>query len=207
MKPSLKTHRYLPLAALSSLMLACAAKDPAKQLLGVWVSVDSTTRFEFFDDKRVAFGSSMINAIGSWTILGDGRVKIELAGPRDNSSVLTGLVDSTSLRIADRGDTLRFSRVSAQTDLSMAKERDAQQYIALMKADLRRLMMLQEAHFANFSRYADTIPAEFKASSGVTIQLGSVTQLNWTATARHAKTTHACTITMDGPTTGVPICT
>ena len=65
-------------------------------------------------------------------------------------------------------------------------------YIASMKSDLRNLITAQEAYFSdNSSTYAGSIAAmgtTYRASSGVTVTLGTVTTTGWDATSSHAST-------------------
>jgi len=85
-------------------------------------------------------------------------------------------------------------------------------YIASMKSDLRNLVTAQEAYFSdNNSVYAATTTAmgtSYRASTGVTVALGSVTATGWAATATHGSTTKTCTITLGSGATneGEPIC-
>jgi len=85
-------------------------------------------------------------------------------------------------------------------------------YIASMKSDLRNLVTAQEAYLSdNNSVYAATTTAmgtSYRASTGVTVALGSVTATGWAATATHGSTTKTCTITLGSGATneGEPIC-
>ena len=85
-------------------------------------------------------------------------------------------------------------------------------YVASMKTDLRNLITAQEAYFSdNNSTYAASIAAmgtNYKASSGVTVTLGSVTNTGWVATATHTSTAKTCKITLGGGATneGEPVC-
>ncbi len=85
-------------------------------------------------------------------------------------------------------------------------------YVASMKSDLRNLVTAQEAYFSdNNSTYASSISAmgtNYKASSGVTVTMGTVTNTGWAATAAHASTAKTCAISVGGTATneGEPIC-
>jgi prepilin-type N-terminal cleavage/methylation domain-containing protein len=85
-------------------------------------------------------------------------------------------------------------------------------YVASMKSDLRNLVTAQEAYFSdNNSSYAASIAAmgtNYKASSGVTVTMGTVTATGWGATAGHQSTAKTCGITVGGTATneGEPIC-
>ena len=85
-------------------------------------------------------------------------------------------------------------------------------YIASMKSDLRNLITAQEAYFSdNNSTYASsttTLGTAYRASSGVTVTLGSVTNTGWQATAAHASTAKTCKISLGGGATneGEPVC-
>ncbi|MBX9927868.1 MAG: type II secretion system GspH family protein [Gemmatimonadaceae bacterium] len=87
-------------------------------------------------------------------------------------------------------------------------------YVASMKSDLRNLVTAQEAYFSdNNSTYASTtgsggLNTNYKASSGVTVTLGTPTSTGWGATAAHGSTTKTCAISVGGTSTqeGEPIC-
>jgi prepilin-type N-terminal cleavage/methylation domain-containing protein len=86
-------------------------------------------------------------------------------------------------------------------------------YIASMKSDLRNLITAQEAYFSdNNSTYAastNNLGSNYKASSGITVTLGSVTNTGWAATAVSNSTARTCSIVLGSGSTveGDPICT
>ncbi len=85
-------------------------------------------------------------------------------------------------------------------------------YVASMKSDLRNLVTAQEAYFSdNNSSYASStgsMGTNYKASSGVTVTMGTVTTTGWGATSRHSSTAKTCGITVGGTATneGEPVC-
>ena len=85
-------------------------------------------------------------------------------------------------------------------------------YVASMKSDLRNLITAQEAYFAdNNSTYAAStanLGTNYKASSGITVTLSSVTNTGWQASATSMSTAKTCAITLGGGSTdeGDPIC-
>ena len=85
-------------------------------------------------------------------------------------------------------------------------------YIASMKSDLRNLITAQEAYFSdNNSTYASStasLGTTYKASSGVTVTMGTVTNTGWGATSSHTSTAKTCSIAVGGTSTneGVPTC-
>jgi type IV pilus assembly protein PilA len=85
-------------------------------------------------------------------------------------------------------------------------------YIASMKSDLRNLITAQEAYFSdNNSTYASSTTAlstSYKASSGVTVAIGTVTNTGWDATSSHNSTAKTCKISVGGSATneGEPVC-
>jgi len=68
-------------------------------------------------------------------------------------------------------------------------------YAAVMKDDLGRLADAQRTHFAENGRYAtrDELGRSFVPSQGVLVRVRANQSANWTATARHVRTTVACT--------------
>jgi type IV pilus assembly protein PilA len=85
-------------------------------------------------------------------------------------------------------------------------------YVASMKSDLRNLITAQEAYFSdNNSNYAQSttnLGTNYKASSGITVTLGSVTNTGWRATATSVSTAKTCAIQLGGGSTdeGDPVC-
>ena len=85
-------------------------------------------------------------------------------------------------------------------------------YVASMKSDLRNLITAQEAYFSdNNSTYAQStanLGTNYKASSGITVTLNSVTNTGWKAAATSMSTAKTCAITLGGGSTneGDPIC-
>ena len=75
----------------------------------------------------------------------------------------------------------------------------ARGYAAAMKDDLDRLVAAQRAYFADNGRYAtqDELGRSFVPSQGVLIRMRATQSTNWTATARHVRTTVACTLDGD----------
>ncbi len=87
-------------------------------------------------------------------------------------------------------------------------------YVASMKSDLRNLITAEEAYFSdNNSSYATTtgtsgLGTNYRASSGVTVTIGTVTATGWAATAGHNSTAKTCAISVGGTSTneGEPVC-
>ena len=85
-------------------------------------------------------------------------------------------------------------------------------YVASMKSDLRNLITAQEAYFSdNNSNYAAAISnlgTNYKASTGITVTLNTVTNTGWKASATSNSTNKTCTIELGGGSTieGDPIC-
>ena len=81
-----------------------------------------------------------------------------------------------------------------------------------MKSDLRNLVTAQEAYFSdNNSNYASSITdmgTSYKASSGVTVTMGTVTNTGWSASSTHTSTAKTCQISVGGTATneGEPVC-
>ena len=85
-------------------------------------------------------------------------------------------------------------------------------YVASMKSDLRNLITAQEAYFSdNNSNYAAAISnlgTNYKASTGITVVLNTVTNTGWKASATSNSTAKTCTIQLGGGSTdeGDPVC-
>ena len=81
-------------------------------------------------------------------------------------------------------------------------------YIAAMKSDLRNLVTAEESYFSDYVTYTTALGTNYRASSGVTVTMGTVTNTGWGATAGHASTAKTCAITVGGTATneGEPVC-
>ena len=84
-------------------------------------------------------------------------------------------------------------------------------YVASMKSDVRNLITAQEAYFAENNLYAQSttnLGTNYKASSGITVTLSSVTVSGWSAIATSLNTAKTCQITLSSMSTadGTPIC-
>lgn len=67
-------------------------------------------------------------------------------------------------------------------------------YIAQMKSDLRNLATAEEAFFYDSANYTASLPAlnNFRASSGVTLNVLEATLMGWSAEALHGQTSRQC---------------
>jgi prepilin-type N-terminal cleavage/methylation domain-containing protein len=87
-------------------------------------------------------------------------------------------------------------------------------YVAAMKSDLRNVFTAQETYFADNVTYTTNLGTAFRASNGVTVNIGTATGAGWTATAAHNGTTKTCGIwygqgqspPFAGSGEGTPVC-
>lgn len=78
-------------------------------LVGKWQEVGKTEVIEFFSDGRMSVSGGVMNTAGSWTLLDDGRVKIELT-VLGMTAVMTGKVEGDILRLEMDGRTGQYRR-------------------------------------------------------------------------------------------------
>jgi len=78
-------------------------------LLGRWQGIGTTDRLEFFDDGRVSMADQRYSFTGTWVVLQDGRVKVEV-GMLGVTQTFTGKIDAGVLKLASDGDTSRFQK-------------------------------------------------------------------------------------------------
>ena len=72
-------------------------------------------------------------------------------------------------------------------------------YVAAMKSDLRNLVTAEESYFADNTTYTTALTsAQYNASQGVTVTIGTATGTGWAASAAHNGTTKTCTIALGG---------
>jgi hypothetical protein len=100
-------------SALSPLILLVAltsCSTPKKQVLGRWQH--KTETLEFFQDGKVAIASAgNPNMTGTWLVLDDGRLKVEI-GMLGMALTLTGNVDGETLvLVRPPHDTARYERI------------------------------------------------------------------------------------------------
>ena len=67
-------------------------------------------------------------------------------------------------------------------------------YVAQMKSDLKNLATAEEAYFYDSTAYTSSLAAlnNFRASTGVTLNVLEATPMGWSAEALHSQTTRAC---------------
>jgi prepilin-type N-terminal cleavage/methylation domain-containing protein len=82
-------------------------------------------------------------------------------------------------------------------------------YATTMLADLKNLSTAEASYFADHQTYTTSLtPAQYNASAGVTVTIGSASATGWSATASHVSTTRTCGISYGGgaATDGQPTC-
>lgn len=86
-------------------------------------------------------------------------------------------------------------------------------YVATMQSDLRNLVAAEEMYFSEHGRYTAAVAdlQNFRATTGVTIDISSAGLGGWHAIARHTASTEACAISIGnvapaGAAEGVPSC-
>ncbi len=217
-------HRRFCTPALSVLFLVilclcgCGKQRPA--VLGRWIEIDrpdliwfitikkidSPDILEFFDDGRVSFEKSTFGLTGTWVILEDGRLKVEV-GVLGSTTTMTGGLEGPKLLLIARGDTTRYERSSPQLEASWP-------YLHAMKVGLSSAVLAEHAYFDDHRTYTTALTAsQLILPSGVSIEITSADSTGWSATARHSSTTMRCTMTEGGMmktgggiTAGIPQC-
>jgi hypothetical protein len=104
-KPPLRIA--LLVAAVTLMATGCRSQN--QNVLGKWKEMGGTEVLEFFDDNRVAINDKGASTVGSWTLLNDGRVKIE-AGALGFTSVVTGEVAGETLVLRMGEKQSRYER-------------------------------------------------------------------------------------------------
>ena len=76
-------------------------------------------------------------------------------------------------------------------------------YVAAMKSDLRNMAAAEEAYFADFLTYTQTIAdLDFNDSQGVTVSITGASGLGWIAASTHTGTNMACELYYGGGQSG-----
>jgi hypothetical protein len=205
------------LVVLSVLSLISGCRNAKRDVLGTWREVGGTERLEFFDDERVAVADGRKSMAGTWTILADGRVKIELAA-LGSTHIATGTIQNGELVLEANGRISRYARpAEAEVNSDRADsggdtaprggptESRPERSVSMMQTALRNLVTAQESYYADFRRYASSAPGEgprgfehgmlvFNPPDGVTVTIRSADSTGWSATARYAGITRTCSI-------------
>ena len=79
---------------LAVIVSAACGSPPESRVLGKWTDSNTGAFIEFFNDGKLQFGDKESSVVGNWSVVSDGRVKIELSGGA-NSLVATLQDDST----------------------------------------------------------------------------------------------------------------
>jgi prepilin-type N-terminal cleavage/methylation domain-containing protein len=82
-------------------------------------------------------------------------------------------------------------------------------YIAAMKSDLKNLSTAEETYYSDYQTYTTAFtPAQFNASTGVTVTVSAASSSAWAATSTHQSTTKTCVLTygITSSTDGVVVC-
>ena len=67
-------------------------------------------------------------------------------------------------------------------------------YLASMKSDLRNLVTVEEAYFADSMRYTTNLGSAYRTSTGVLGPTITLTADGWTAMVGHAASTKTCAV-------------
>lgn len=100
--------KYLALITALALTLGC--EPPKSKVLGKWVSGNDTIEF-FSDGRLLSTEGSGSSATGSWVILDDGRMKIEVS-MLGLSTVILGSLADDQLLLDVRGGPRIFTRAA-----------------------------------------------------------------------------------------------
>jgi hypothetical protein len=89
-------------------------------------------------------------------------------------------------------------------------------HLAAMKSELRNLVVVQEAHFADHAEYGSLEQLSgtyYRPGAGVTVTMGQLTATGWSATATRVGTAYRCGVFVGdvpapwpGAAVGTPIC-
>lgn len=109
----MRTNSSTLTTALALVVLAVSVggcRSSSSAFRGQWLEVGGKEVIEFFEDGRLSITNQAMPIGGSWTVLGDGRVKIE-ASALGTTMVITGNIedDTLVLRAGDKATRYRSS--------------------------------------------------------------------------------------------------
>ena len=114
------TITLLIVSILVALNLSSCSMLSKYKLLGKWQDIQKTGVIEFFSDNRVSIAANGQTAAGDWSILGDGRVKLEIT-IFGTTYVSTGKVEGDILRLeTPDGEVSEYQRLKSRSQNSHA---------------------------------------------------------------------------------------
>lgn len=162
---------------------ACSAGGPrGEDLLGKWQEIGKTEVLEFFTDGRVAINDRRRSSGGGWTILEDGRIKIE--GSMLGSTVIfTGTMIRDTLVFVLDGDTSKYLRQSSDKPSETvsvpkpAPDQSTDPKFTSLRSDLLNIISSQKAYLKSRGTYAPDFPALVNAYPGLRLSYGATANL------------------------------
>jgi hypothetical protein len=76
---NMRTAVRIVLGFVLVVLIACASATESR-VLGKWTDSNTGAFIEFLKDGRLQFGDKESSVTGNWTVVSDGRVKIEISG-------------------------------------------------------------------------------------------------------------------------------
>jgi hypothetical protein len=189
-----------------ALAVAVSCNGSASSIVGRWQSAETGSRLEFFDDGRVSINAEDTGATGSWVILKDGRLKIEVSA-LGTTNTMTGVREGAALLLTDNRDTARFERSTPESEAALIAVLEQKAYAASMKADLKNLASAQEAYYADNGAYATRLSSnQYQSSRNTTVTISSASRTSWSAMATHSATKQICKIGGSRQEIEFPVC-
>jgi hypothetical protein len=187
-------HRYpLPVAllALGATLTACSGMA-ASDVLGTWISTDTTSRVEFSEGGRAVMDDPATGVPLEWTFEG-GRAAIAVSDT--TGAPLQIIVEKTSggLLLHADADSVHYVRATPALETAFRRIRN-NQAVAMMGSDLQALKEAQETYFALAKGYSRQPPMGFEPSPSVAVVIIEATGSTWSAVATHPATPTKCTI-------------
>lgn len=105
-----RTSLAVGLVCITAVLLGVTACRPTQsQLLGKWKEKAGTEVLEFFKDGRVSITDKRQSLAGSWTVLDDGRIKLEVSF-LGTGQILTGTLKGAILRLEMGNKSSEYER-------------------------------------------------------------------------------------------------
>jgi hypothetical protein len=99
------------LISITTVLAVTACGSTQSQLIGKWKEKGGTEVLEFFKDGRVSITDKGQSLAGSWTVLDDGRVKLEVSF-LGTAQILTGALKGGILRLEMGNRAASYERAS-----------------------------------------------------------------------------------------------
>ncbi|MBZ0263488.1 hypothetical protein K8I28_02355 [bacterium] len=108
--------RFFTILFLALALIAISCGGLKGKLIGKWISDDQVTSVEFFRDGTIVFSAFGMNVAGTYSVLDEKKIKIDLSSPialfSGTQIVKATTQKKTLVLVFDNGVVLKMNRIS-----------------------------------------------------------------------------------------------